>query len=288
MSIRTILVPLTGGESCKSAAQSAARVAKAFNGHLFGLHVRSDAAASVPYVADGLTADLVHELVTNAEKEGGRRSERAKEIFDAVCEEFGLERAEPAGNSDHPTANWEGRTGMIGEVIAREARIMDLTVVPQPDIEADPITAGLMDEVMTRSGRAVLMATKNLPERVSDTVMIAWNGSTEAARAVADSMPFLEKSKAVYILSVDALSKGRPTGEALSRTLACHGIETQVINVKADSEGVGETILSQAKSRSATLLVIGAYSHSRWRELVLGGVTRTVIDDAHLPVLMSH
>lgn len=288
MSIRTILVPLTGGESCKSAAQSAARVARAFSGHLFGLHVRSDAAASVPYVADGLTADLVHELVTNAEKEGGRRSDRAKEIFDAVCEEFDLDRTTPAANTDKPTANWEGRTGMIGEVIAREARIMDLTVVPQPDIEADPITAGLMDEVMTRSGRAVLMATQNLPERVSDTVMIAWNGSTEAARAVADSMPFLEKSSKVYILTVSELSKGRPTGDALGRTLACHGIEAEVIHVEENKDGIGETILAEARTRDATLLVVGAYSHSRWRELVLGGVTRTVIDDAHLPVLMSH
>lgn len=288
MTIRTVLVPLTGGESCKSAAESAARVVKAFGGHLFGMHVRSDAAASVPYVADGLTADLVHELVTNAESEGGKRSERAKRIFDAVCSEFELDMTTPAASSTTPTAHWEGRTGMIAEVISREARIMDLTVVPQPDIESDPVTAGLMDEVMTRSGRAVLMATQNLPESVSETVMIAWNGSTEAARAVADAMPFINKSKTVHILCVDELSKGRPSGDALARTLACHGIEANVIARKANSDGVGDTILSEAADRNCTLLVIGAYSHSRWRELVLGGVTRTVIDKAHLPVLMSH
>lgn len=288
MSIRTVLVPLTGGESCKTAAQSAARVVRAFNGHLFGLHVKSDAAASVPYVADGLTADLVHELVTNSEREGTRRSERAKEIFDAVCEEFDLDRTLNAGNHGKPTANWEGRTGMIGEVISREARIMDLTVVPQPDIESDPITAGLMDEVMTRSGRAVLMATKELPERVSESVMIAWNGSTEAARAVADAMPFLEKSSTAYILTVGEMTRGRPTGDALARTLACHGIDAEIVSIEPSKTGVGETILAEAMQRKCTLLVIGAYSHSRWRELVLGGVTRTVIDKAHLPVLMSH
>jgi len=288
MSIRTIMVPLTGGESCKTAAESAARVAKAFNGHLFGLHVRSDAAASVPYVADGLTADLVHELVSSAEQEGARRGERAKQIFETVCETFGLDRDASAGTRDVPSAEWQARSGMVGEVIAREARIMDLTVVPQPDIEADPITAGLMDEVMTRSGRAVLMATKALPEHVGERVMIAWNGSTEAARAVADSMPFLQKSKEVMILCVDEIIKGRPNGQALAKMLSFHGLNANVIEVNSGNNAVGDTILDEAQNRDATLLVLGAYSHSRWRELVLGGVTRTVIDKAHLPVLMSH
>lgn len=288
MTIRTILVPMTGGESCQSAAEAAARVAKAFGGHLFGLHVRSEAAASVPYVADGLTADLVHELVTSAEKEGERRSARAREIFDAMCETFSLDTKTPAGTAKSPTAHWEGRTGMIGEVISREARIMDLTVVPQPDIEADPVTAGLMDEVMTRSGRAVLMAPRSLPDHVSARVMIAWNGSTEAARAVADSLPFLLAAEEVYILTVDEMTKGRPSGEALAAMLACHGLEPQVLNQTTNADGVGETILAEAAARSCTLLVVGAYSHSRWRELVLGGVTRTVIDKASMPVLMSH
>ncbi|MEM6683598.1 MAG: universal stress protein [Pseudomonadota bacterium] len=288
MSIRTIMVPLTGGESCKSAAEAAARVAKAFNGHLFGIHVRADAAASVPYVADGLTADLVHELVASAERESGRRGDTAKQIFDEVCETFQLAGAPASGLSKTPCARWESRMGMVGEVIAREARIMDLTVVPQPDIEADPITAGLMDEVMTRSGRAVLMATKTLPEQVSETIMIAWNGSTEAARAVADAMPFLEKAKRILILCVDEIINRRPSGAALAEMLSVHGLETQVITAKSNKNGVGETILTEARRRGATLLVVGAYSHSRWRELVLGGVTRTLIDNADMPVLMSH
>ncbi|MEM6835110.1 MAG: universal stress protein [Sphingomonadales bacterium] len=288
MSIRTILVPLTGGETCERAAEAAARVAKAFDGHLFGMHVRSDAAASVPYVADGLTADLVHELVTSAEREGDRRKTRAREIFDSMCETFALDTSTPAGDADKPTAHWEGRTGAIGEVIAREARIMDLTVVPQPDIELDPITAGLMDEVMTRSGRAVLMAPKTLPEHVSERVMIAWNGSTEAARAVADAMPFLLKAKEIFVLTVGEMTRGRPGGNALAKTLTCHGLKPVVLAEDCGPSGVDDTILDLAKEHGITLLVVGAYSHSRWRELVLGGVTRTVIEKATMPVLMSH
>ncbi|MFZ5608820.1 MAG: universal stress protein [Pseudomonadota bacterium] len=286
--IRTILTPLTGGENSESAGEAAARVARAFNSHLIGLHVRADPAAAVPFIADGLTADIVQELVSSAEREGDKRSARAREIFDRICahHDIPLKPADPQATA--PSAEWLERQGIIGDTVGRLARIADLTVVPQPAVDVDPMTASLLDDVLSRSGRAIMMAPRALPERFAESVLIAWNGSAEAARAVADAMAFITRAKTVIVLTVGELKAERPDGGALAHSLRCHGVEPELMQAASGGGGVGATILEAAASTGASLLILGAYSHSRWREFMLGGVTRLVIEKAPLPVLMSH
>lgn len=288
MSIRIILVPLSGNETCKSGCEAAARAAKAFGAHLIGLHVRLDPSSAVPFIADGLTADIVQELVASAEREGERKARHAKQVFEETCAQFDLPFRQVDDGAKGPSAEWLERQGVIGETVGRIARIADVTVVPKPTAESDPMTASLLDDVLTRSGRAVLMAPDNLPGRIAENVIIAWNGSTEAARAVADAMPFITRADKVTILTVGQLKAERPDGAALAHSLRCHGVEPELMQITTHKGTVGETILQAADEVGATLLVIGAFSHSRWRELILGGVTRTIIDKVSLPVLMSH
>jgi nucleotide-binding universal stress UspA family protein len=284
MSIRTVLAPLSGSDTCQSGLEAAARTAKAFGAHLIALHVRMDPAAAVPFIADGLTADIVQELVSSAESEGQRRADKAKSIFEAVCSQFSI----PIGlSTEGPSAEWMERQGPLGDTVGRMARIADLTAVPKPDSDADPLSAGMLDDVLTRSGRAVLVTPHPLPERLSQNILIAWDGSAEAARAVADAMPFLERSDKATILTVGGIRDERPDGATLAHSLSAHGVKAEVKTLPKN-DGVGEIILQTAEDMGATLVVLGAYSHSRWRELVLGGVTRTVIDKAKLAVLMSH
>jgi len=284
MSIRTVLVPLSGSDSCQSGLEAAARTAKAFDAHLIALHVKLDPAAAVPFIADGLTADIVQELVSSAESEGHRRAEKARAIFESVCENFDI----PMGLADSgPSAEWMERQGPLGDTVGRMARIADLTVVPKPDANSDPLSAGMLDDVLTRSGRAVLVAPGTLPDRIAENILIAWDGSAEAARAVADAMPFIDISNSVTILTIGDIREERPDGKTLAQSLAAHAV-TADVKASERKGPVGEQILGCAEDMGATLIIMGAYSHSRWRELVLGGVTRTVIDKAQLAVLMSH
>ncbi|RME66448.1 MAG: universal stress protein [Alphaproteobacteria bacterium] len=287
MTIRTVLAPLTGGAVCETVAQAAARLARAFNAHLIGLHVRTDPATAVPYVADGLTADIIHELVASADRAGAQRAEEARKIFESIIAELGL-RLDAPREPDKPSARWMERTGIVGETVGRMARVADITVVAKPDPKHDPLTAGLLDDVLTRSGRALMMAPPKLPERIVERVVVAWNGSTEAARAVSDALPLLKRAQEVSIVTVGDIHPERPDAEAIAEYLTYHGVKPQVLKMDLKDGGVGATLLEAATRARATLLVLGAYSHSRWRELVLGGVTRVVVDQADLPVVMSH
>lgn len=287
MTIRTVLAPLTGGAVCETVAQAAARLARAFNAHLIGLHVRTDPATAVPYVADGLTADMVQELVNSAERVGAERALEARKIFEKIIAELGLSLDGPR-DPDKPSARWVERTGIIGATVGRMARVADITVVAKPDPKQDPMTAGLLDDVLTRSGRALLMAPPKLPQRITERAVIAWNGSTEAARAVADAMPLLKLAQEVTVVTVGDIHSERPDAEAIAEYLSFHGVKPQVRKIEPAGGNVGMTLLEAADRANATLLVLGAYSHSRWRELVLGGVTRVVVNQANLSVVMSH
>ncbi len=119
-------------------------------------------------------------------------------------------------------------------------------------------------------------------------VLVAWNGSREAARATHDALPFLTQADKVMVLSVNATGEEHIPGADISTHLARHGVGVEIHNRVQGNIGVGDAILNAASDYGADLLVIGAYGHSRLRELVLGGVTRHLLRHMTVPVLMSH
>jgi nucleotide-binding universal stress UspA family protein len=118
--------------------------------------------------------------------------------------------------------------------------------------------------------------------------VIGWNQGVPAARAVRYAMPFLEIAAQVEIFSVDTGAKKGTSAQDIARYLGWHDIKTELNSTPPDQRSVGEVLLSEAKSSGADLLVLGAFSHSRLRQLVLGGVTSYILEHAELPVLMAH
>jgi nucleotide-binding universal stress UspA family protein len=123
--------------------------------------------------------------------------------------------------------------------------------------------------------------------------MVAWDGSQESTRAIYDAMPFLRLAQQVSVLTIDETAKrsrpGSATGKDIAATIERHGVRAEIVALSGvDHSGVGEALLSQAADLGADLLVMGAYGHARWREMVLGGATRTVMSSATLPVLLSN
>jgi nucleotide-binding universal stress UspA family protein len=178
--------------------------------------------------------------------------------------------------------------GADQDVIGSRGRLFDLIVLGRPVRGQPAPSVAALETALFDSGRPLLIAPPRPPERLGERVLIAWNGSTESARTVAAAMPFLETASRVVILSVqDGMVPG-PSGAQLARALSRHGIAAETIERPGDPEGVGETILAAAASEGADLLVKGAYTRSRLRQMIFGGATHHILHAAELPVLMAH
>jgi nucleotide-binding universal stress UspA family protein len=174
------------------------------------------------------------------------------------------------------------------------ARYADLVVLGQVDPDEPPyIGSHLPEEVVLASGRPLLVVPHAwAPGPLGERVLVAWDASREAARAVNDAMPILEQAASVLVVSINPkstpLGHGELPGADIALHLARHDIDVEVRSIEFDRMDVGEALLSLAADGARDLLVMGAYAHSRIRELVLGGATRTVLERMTLPVLMAH
>ncbi|MBK6981686.1 MAG: universal stress protein [Betaproteobacteria bacterium] len=176
--------------------------------------------------------------------------------------------------------------------LAIRARTSDLVVLPLPGEDDIGILGGHRVEASILAvGRPVLLVTaKGLPDGFPGKVLVAWNGSREAARALSDSVPLLARAKAVEVFSAGPRGDEGPIhgAKAAVQYLARRGVTAQARHASASDESVGHAILAQAGKLGADLVVMGAYGRPRFAELVLGGATRAVLRDARIPVLMSH
>jgi nucleotide-binding universal stress UspA family protein len=144
------------------------------------------------------------------------------------------------------------------------------------------VQAALLD-----TGRPLLLAPPAAPAALGDTVLLAWNASPQAARAAASALPLLQKAARVVVMSVGNGPEPEPTADQLAGALAWHDIAAQARHLEQGSRRVRDILLAEASAMAADLLVIGAYSHSRLRQVVFGGVTEHMLDYAELPVLMA-
>lgn len=187
---------------------------------------------------------------------------------------------------------WLVNEGDVARRICANAHMNDLMVMGGGDGEY-LTAAGVLDQVVLGSGRPVLLLPGDL---VSSTgfrrILIGWNASREAARAIYDALPFLHQADTITVVTVMPETEERQLLDEmplLVEYLGAHdlAVEIEAIN-PASPAGTGEALLVAAAAKDADMLVMGAYGHSRWREIVLGGTTRYVLKHAQLPVLMSH
>jgi nucleotide-binding universal stress UspA family protein len=177
------------------------------------------------------------------------------------------------------------------DVFAKVARRFDLAVMGQPEPDTPALERALVEAALLDSGRPVLIVPYIQRKGLTlDRVMVAWDGSRSAARAVADAMPLLVRAKATEVLTVasEPAKSDEMPGADMAHHLARHGVRVEVDSIVSVETDVAGTILSHAADISADLLVMGGYGHSRLREFVLGGVTRGILGSMTLPTLMSH
>jgi nucleotide-binding universal stress UspA family protein len=281
MPLRDILVHLDVSEQARTRLALAATLARRHEAHLAGLFVVD---ILVPMIAagDGGSGAALATLL-----DGMRRDAQAEATAVETAFRERLRRDGIAGE-------WRLLAGPAPDLIALHARYADLVVLGQEDPEGSRTGTGtIIEAALFTSGRPVLVVPyAGRFETAGRRVLIGWNASREAARAVHDALPLIAGADSVTVLAVNPRlgldGHGEEPGTAIARHLARHGLAVQTEHTAAPELGAGDILLNRAAELAADLLVVGAYGHSRLRETILGGVTRTLLDHMTLPVLMAH
>lgn len=279
MSYKSILVHLDASERARSRLAFALDLAKRFEAHLTGLFLIFRPETQSLYVMAGSAEYFVDREAIREEAEAGV----ARQFHESVG------RAKVKGD-------WRSSNGDANAVVPHAARLSDLAIVGQcdPDDPESFVAEQFVENLVLNAGRPVLVfpyagdfAT------VGAHVLLAWDGSREATRALHDALPLLARAEQVTVLTLNALEKEPPAnrfpGADIADVLARHGVNVITdANEGVQGLSVGEALLSRASDIGADLIVMGGYGHSRWRELVMGGATRSILRSMTVPVLMSH
>ena len=168
-------------------------------------------------------------------------------------------------------------------------RVFDMIVMNRPNANSSSLYNRAIESGLFESGRPILLSPPSPPQQIASNVLIAWNCSTEQARAIALAMPLLQKADRVTVLTViGGTGVPGPSDEYLIRYLLRNEIVAKLLQVELDGRSTGETVLATAKSLGCDLLIKGAYTQSRLRQMIFGGATRHILDNAALPVLLAN
>lgn len=274
MAVKVILALADGGAGTEATLRAALVVAKNFSAQLNVVHVRADPETMVPIVGEGMSGAMVEQVMDAMVKSVETRARTAQSVYQRVCA--------PAGER----VAWREITGREPEVVAAAARLTDLVVLGRPDSAEEAPMAATVDAGLFDTGRPVLIAPPQPPTVIGNRILIAWNGSAQSARAVASALPFLSLAQQV-VIAVGGTQDSHAPASGLVAYLERHEVRAAVENF-AFSGSIGKVILEQAGRLGADLIVMGAYGHSRLREMILGGATREVLAGANIPVLMAH
>ncbi len=289
MSLAKLLAVVDGGSGSEAAVTAALDFGRRFSARVELLHVEIDPESAVPMVGEGMSGAAVEQLVQSLRAEAEQRRDRARELYQRHCVAAGLNVVEPhaVGVPGTFAVGFRNLVGREADEVLRVGRLADLIVIARPSAEEEGGLTATFDAALFDRGRPVLLVPTAPAPGAGTTVAIAWDRSREAARAVGAALPLLTAAEKVVILTArEPGSEAEPS--ELAAYLALHGVAARTWAFTPGSGSLGEALLEEAAKAEADLLVMGAYGHSRLREMVLGGVTRSVLSDADIPVFLMH
>jgi nucleotide-binding universal stress UspA family protein len=278
--MKALLVPTEQHDLMSSVLETALQVAHKFDSYVEGFALR-------PAIDNFAAMDPVSSMaVATVRQHDEEAVEQARLLFDTFMKDRGVPRTGPAAGK--LACGWFDAAPDGDDFVGSYGRVFDLTVLGQPGHEAQSPRMATLETALFESGRPVLIAPSSVPARLGENVLIAWNCSTEQARATAFAMPLLRTAKQVTVLTVEGGTVPGPPGAKLVDTLERHCIPATAVTLPPGRRSSGETILAHAQSLGCDLLIKGAYTQSRLRQMIFGGATRHILAHAHLPVLMAH
>jgi nucleotide-binding universal stress UspA family protein len=274
MSIKSI-VALAEGNDLHSVLSAAVALTARLSGRLDVLHIKAEPYDMIPIGIEGLTGGVIEEITDSAKKAIEERRVRAKAEYDRVC------------GSSGQSVNWKEVVGRSARMLSIASRFADLLVLAQPDEKSADTLFDAVDAAMFETGRPLVLIPSGVSSVIGNRIMIAWNGSTQAALAVTAALPLLHLAGQVDIVQIGDIGKDAPVGD-LALYLSLHGIKTQTHAIDLGIRDIGGALIDAAERFESDLIVMGAYGHSRFRERILGGATSDLLKNSPWPILMMH
>lgn len=268
--MKSILLPLDQGDATRSVLACADLIAARVDGVVEGVALRPihvEIVAPDPIVAvtfppsDWNDADFVA---------------KSRKTFEAFC----------AGRTPS-RYRWRAGPSIDDAGLGSLARVYDISVVGRPSSSGTGPRMTTLESVLFESGQPVLVAPPEAPEEMGENIIVSWNCSTEQARATAAAMPVLRLAKSVTIITIEGLTVPGPSGAQCRDWLAANGIEAREVSLENGGRKPADVLLTEAKRLGADLIVKGAYTQSRLRQMIFGGATSHLLAHSHLPMIMA-
>ena len=285
MAYRVLLVPILGDHADRAALDLALSIGRPLNAHIVGVHVQQPLASLfVGNIYD--PAPLPGSVIERMEEEHLRQRQAAAQLFRSWMADNAITDSSSALRSG-PSAEWIETEAPVGTELAFLARTADLVVLPRTARVYSGVSDEALEGTLFHSGRPVLLLPGSIAPRPFNSVVIAWNDSREAAHAVSAAWSLIGRCKRITVFAGRADERLRRSAERFAGHIRRRGYAAPTI-VYDESADTGWALLNIAGRESADLIVLGAYTHSRLRHLVLGGVTSHILSNATVPLLMAH
>jgi nucleotide-binding universal stress UspA family protein len=280
------LLAVIGDGNAAPVLEAALLTARRFDSHIVGLHSLTTEYAVV--FGGEMGFSISSEVDRTLEREGQDRRDQARRLFREFMAANGVPIEPVSPGQGGPSASWREEDGRQNAVVGMIGRVFDLILVEQPEKLAS-IAEATLEDALFESGRPILMVPKRALSTIGEVIAIAWNGSTETALTVALGMPFIKQARQVVIVAVGPqhMPEPGPEGDELVQALSNYGIDVSLRVAYGRQKAQGESFMKEAVAAGADLLLKGAYTQSRIRQMIFGGATRHIIMEADLPVLMA-
>lgn len=293
---KSLLVPFGGNDNEVNALEIAFQLAEKFSAQAQVLHVSPDPESFIAaaYSGLGMPVPTSDKISLDIRKHNEEKLEYARKKFHQIAEKYNIEQNEKVILPDRGSTSFQSAFGDAEQIVAIKGRLADLIIMSRTIREVNSDYNSAMISALFNSGRPVLFTPPgDIDNEINRNVIIAWNASAEAARAVAFAMPLLKhqatKTKVWVLTQHTTESVDFPiTAEALCLYLKLHDIEAEAVLVNNKGLSLPVAILNETKNLDAGMIVLGAYSHSRVREIILGGVTNFMLENAVVPIFMAH
>ena len=281
MSMKTILVPMESHDTRRSALETALLLARRNNGYIEGFALRWP-------IIEFAGVDMMGGLpIERYSQDIAEEAVKARQIFESFMQRHDVPRS--TETTESLSFGWLDNASEGEGFIGSYGRVFDVIVMNRSDAKSTPLHDRAIESGLFESGRPILLSPPSPPHQIATNVLVAWNCSTEQTRAIAFAMPLLQKADRVTVLTVNGgTGVPGPSAEQLIRYLQRNGIVAEPLRVELDGKSTGEAILATTESLGCDLLIKGAYTQSRLRQMIFGGATQHVLANAALPVLLAN
>ncbi len=287
--MKSILVPAAGSDTDVSVFETALAAARLFTSHLRFLHIHlgsGEAALHTPHVGFAGGQALVNAL-DELQTQSDHRARAAEQHVRELCADARVDLVEEPDGRARVTASWRQEDNDARRRLLFHCRHNDLVVMGRSR-RPNGLPPDIIESLLLDSGRPILLAAATPARQLTGTVMVCWRDTPDAARAVVADTPFLERAQRVVFVAIDENGTAGPDVEAAAAQFRWNGIPTDTQLIAAGGRPAADLLREAGQVCGADLVVMGAYGHSRMRELIFGGCTRAMLASADRPVLLFH